>query len=615
MRLPHPLNLLLFLAPIAAVALFSHLNRDFQLDDALIYLRYVRNFVESQGLVYNPGEYFNAVTSPLYLYLLLLMSQLADNLQTVSVALCGMCLAVAAAVGARLFAVGDIERLCTSLIAASIGFFYLSFGMESMLLLLLIGLTLLLYRNDSDWFVATSALVAMTRIEGALLGMVLGAHYLWRRRRLPPWKMVLPSAALFLAPFLFNYGYYGNWLPGTAAAKIGQGDSGLWGEGWLFLEPGALFRMVFKSDPYAAVVGLVLLVVGIQAERRNPIARLAAAFAVLLFAVYAGFNVPDYHWYYVPFVYLAVLFACRGLFVTATALLRLGAAGRPRSAGLGLVALALAAATMLNGMVSFERRGPLPHYRTIGDWLADQTPAASSVGLVEVGTVGWYSRRRLVDLLGLVSPGNAEYIARREFFRWMVHDQPDYLVRHDPATAHERSMLALEEAGFYAPIEGPGVAGYRVLEKAPSLDAEQAARLAQRRTRGSALLQRMAADHEQRHPDRVDQVHLLVDHLFAHPPVALQAATAWPVGRLSVRYGIEPAAAGLHSGVCFRIDIPRSGDLLYADCIEAGVPPDGLRRTATLPVFLASSTVLRLRTECLESCNYAWAYWDGLELE
>ena len=125
----------------------------------------------------------------------------------------------------------------------------------------------------------------------------------------------------------------------------------------------------------------------------------------------------------------------------------------------------------------------------------------------------------------------------------------------------------------------------------------------------------MAADHEQRHPDRIDQVHLLVDHLFAHPPVALQAKTAGAVERLSVRYGIEPAAAGLHGGVCFRIDIPQSGDLLYADCIEAGVPSDGLRRTATLPVSLDQSTVLRLRTECLDSCNYAWAYWDGLELE
>ena len=40
------------------VILFIHSwqVREYQLDDALIYLRYIRNFIEGNGLVYNKGE-------------------------------------------------------------------------------------------------------------------------------------------------------------------------------------------------------------------------------------------------------------------------------------------------------------------------------------------------------------------------------------------------------------------------------------------------------------------------------------------------------------------------------------------------------------------------------
>lgn len=46
----------------------SYLNRQFQLDDALIYQRYLENLLAGNGLVDNLGERFNALTSPLFSY-------------------------------------------------------------------------------------------------------------------------------------------------------------------------------------------------------------------------------------------------------------------------------------------------------------------------------------------------------------------------------------------------------------------------------------------------------------------------------------------------------------------------------------------------------------------
>ena len=54
--------------------LLAALNSNVHVDDALIYYRYIENFIQGNGLVYNIGERFNALTSPLYVYISILLS-------------------------------------------------------------------------------------------------------------------------------------------------------------------------------------------------------------------------------------------------------------------------------------------------------------------------------------------------------------------------------------------------------------------------------------------------------------------------------------------------------------------------------------------------------------
>jgi len=61
------------------VALLTYASRHFMIDDALIMARYVQNAVNGNGLVFNRGEYVNALTSPLFSYVLVGVSWLLQG--------------------------------------------------------------------------------------------------------------------------------------------------------------------------------------------------------------------------------------------------------------------------------------------------------------------------------------------------------------------------------------------------------------------------------------------------------------------------------------------------------------------------------------------------------
>lgn len=92
----------------------------------------------------------------------------------------------------------------------------------------------------------------------------------------------------------------------------------------------------------------------------------------------------------------------------------------------------------------------------------------AKVAMVEVGLVGYYSHRYIVDMLGLVSPKNAQFIAARRFNDWLKYYQPDYHFVHDPFTAHEISVQQLAEAGSLYEHTSFQFPGYRLLCRRPS---------------------------------------------------------------------------------------------------------------------------------------------------
>ena len=135
--------------------------------------------------------------------------------------------------------------------------------------------------------------------------------------------------------------------------------------------------------------------------------------------------------------------------------------------GRGTVVLLLGVALTTMAALPVER-GDRPVYRDIGLWMDENLEREAKVSMVEVGLVGYYSLRYVVDMLGLVSPMNAQFIAARQFDEWLKYYQPDYYLAHRPFTEHEISVQQLSEAGTLYEHTGFHFPGYQLLCRAPS---------------------------------------------------------------------------------------------------------------------------------------------------
>ena len=595
-----------YLLPVLCVAYFTYLASGLQLDDALIYLRYVRNFQMGEGLMYNPPESFNGLTSPLFTWAMLLASFLVDNLQRIMILLSSVFFMVAALLGGGLFAKSRLEGAITASILACFGYFYATFGMETGLFLLLIAASLLLYRKESPWFVITLTLLVITRSEGIFLALVLGLDYLYRMRRLPNWRYLVPAIILFCLPFAFNLYYYGALLPATGTAKIAQGRSGLWGENWIFLNIDYLRDAFFSGSLFAPVFLCCAALGGLVALRTQRSAWLSVLFLVLLLGFYAGLNIPNYHWYYAPFFFFLIIFACRGIWQYGV----YAQANKFRilqTAGFSLVLIG--ALFTLQKAVSFEVRGAAQKYVDMGIWIREHTPEDASVAMVEIGTVGWYSQRPIVDILGLVSPYNSAFIGERHFMHWLLHYQPDFILRHEPVWGHEQSITALEEAGLYTARRDVNISGLVLLQRQ---DPKAAVRqFANQIVRAAAPFENMMNNSNVGAP----LVVLEGKTLFAHAPSSLRLVLPEAVGSIQVGFGIKEDANGLHGPLCFAVRTKSGNAKLLAHCIDANVEIAAMHVEQVIEKPLQAGEELLFDISCPQSCDYGWTYWSQVSLE
>jgi hypothetical protein len=452
---------LLLLAPILIVLYFGYVWQGYQLDDALIYLRYIKNVHEGHGLVYNPGERFNGLTSPFFTFVILLTSFFYSNLQLLSVLISALFLLATAYFSAKLFARSQYGGLITIILIVSFKYFYTTIGMETTLFLFLIVLSLYLYKINSDYFVITLALLAITRSEGIFLAAPICIDYLIRYKKIPKLSYLVSGLVILALPFIFNKWYYGDFLAVTGSAKVGQGKSGFWGYGWIFLQVDSLF-VFFSNLRWIAYTILALAGLGFILLRNNRIAILSLIFVLLLLGFYGLLNIPNYHWYYAPFFLFTLIFAS---FAIEWLIVKCWQTKGISLKSLAILALIIPMSFYFKNTMPWESNGKHVSYIQIGGWLKANTPPNASVAMVEVGTVGWYADRRIIDILGLTNPHNADYIAKGDADSWPIHYQPDYILDHNPIWIHETVVQYLEDAGAYAPVAQFQFPGYALLQK------------------------------------------------------------------------------------------------------------------------------------------------------
>ena len=430
----------------ALYALRSH----WAYDDPYITYRYARNLAQGLGFVYNPAERVLSTTTPLFTLLLAAIVPLWSDIPraalligTISLAAGGLCL----------WKLGGLwENLPIRWIGLAV---YPTFplllstlGSETPLYLALCLAAFVAYAKQRYPACAIfTALAVLTRPDGLLLGVVFASDFLWRTRRPLPWKAIFLFVALSLPWFIFAWMYFGSPLPATLAAKQHQASMEI-SQGFIpgFLTVAQWYTGLWYIwlEALLALIGAIGVIVAWRIARHW---LLLLAWTLFYFLAYGVLGVSRYFWYYAPLV-PGILAAC-GLGLTV--LERLGSklfAGRrllgpltmPLLSGVICAALAAGQAYYLwEGRQFQDSRAEV--YRAAGEWLQGNTPPDASIGAFEVGIIGYFAQRPMIDFAGLIQPAIAVQLkpgnTYLEAALWAIDSyHPHYLIM-DPGAFQE----------------------------------------------------------------------------------------------------------------------------------------------------------------------------------
>jgi arabinofuranosyltransferase len=443
----------LLLGLILAAALIWPI-RDYLTDDTFIHLQYARNLAEGHGLVFNIGERVYGCTSPLW------VSLLADGM---ALGLDGLQLSKVLGFLATLASVGFFLQLMRRTVesptiraAATVAWASHAWmarwavsGMETPLAVALTLAGFVAFTEGKRWGarpVRTGtlwALAALTRPEVALLLLLWGAFLLietedrFGLRRLI--AGALPPIAVYGGWLLFARIYFGTMWPQTLVAKA-AGSTGL------EFHAANLWRqaqVVAATDGMLLVLLAVALLFGrqVQVSPQQTAQRwLPWAWVVGTPALYVARGVP------VISRYLLVLLPVLGwLAWRAAERWWLGSSPDPaRARRAGWMAIAVAAVVVAQNLAVYGGT-VVPQVRTFtpaleaslirwGQWFDLRSSPEAVIATPDIGALGYFSRRRIVDLGGLITPAMVPHLMRGTqdeavvAFRFASFSRPDYVV-------------------------------------------------------------------------------------------------------------------------------------------------------------------------------------------
>ncbi len=311
-----------------------------------------------------------------------------------------------------------------------------------------------------------TVLAVLTRPDGFLLAGLLIVDHLFHHFRQPTssgkrsrtWLAGLVFVVLVLPWFLFAWYYFGSPIPATLVAKQHQGLMAIsqrFAPGLFTILRPYRNEWFFWIEAALVLAGLVWAMAtrwykpGRVAYRRvahrrvgdGCVARwrLLIIWTMLYFGAYTLLGVSRYFWYYaalVPGFIVAV-----GLGVAACAdngfWERIGRIVIPaKITGFAMaVLIAILAVGQVARLAQIRSMADtrLVLYRAVGEWLKDHTSADDRIGTLEVGIIGYYSQRAMIDFAGLLQPEVAAQIGSETTYsdsaQWAVERySPDILV-------------------------------------------------------------------------------------------------------------------------------------------------------------------------------------------
>lgn len=493
------LDLIFMICAFVLVALYVAIaGGGFPLDDSWIHQTYARNLALRGEWAFIPGQPSAASTSPLYTVLLSIAYTLHLPYALWTHFLGALALGITAMLARRMVA----WFLPTVRIASIVtGFMILgtwhliwaaASGMETMLFsMLTLSLIYLAWREQfvdsslgTSWrgiiFGIVAALCTLTRPEGIMLVGIIGFVLLISQPRGLAEVLVYGMASaiafvLVMSPYLLlNYQLTGGFLPNTAGAKFQQHA--------ILLQLPYLTRI--KNLLIAILAGgQVLLIPSVlffvwhllrkQDIRKNLLLFVPLLWIIALIGIYAGRLPADYQHgrYVIPILPSLVLIGTIGLFLLVEQ--------AKYQLILRVLSRALFASTLLlSGAFALVLAPPI--YATdvaiineemvaSAQWIEEHIPTNDLLAIHDIGAVGYFSPRPMLDTAGLVSSDVVPIVDDADALWSLMQDRdarylmafPDQIPGDSPSDP--RLCLKFVTNGKTAKrVGGPNMAIYRL---------------------------------------------------------------------------------------------------------------------------------------------------------
>jgi hypothetical protein len=416
-------------------------------DDPYITFRYAWNLTHGNGFVFNVGEPVLSTTTPGYTLILAAIGLFYENIPLLGTILSALGLGIGAVslyAWARLVK-QPVSGWVSGLLLLTFPLLIATFGSEMCLYLgLLLGGFYLHVCGNSSWAIAIIALATMVRPDSILAAGLMMTHDVFRPRlvhcqmgqstkpfwgrvsflakRYIPWQSLTIYLALLLPWIVYGWGFFGSPVPVTLSAKQAQGQmeisqSFAWGAWKMAGE--------YAQDPLYWLF-LPLVVIGTwQIVAKNRTWLILIVWTTCYFTAYTLLGVSRYFWYYAPLVPGVVLTVAVGVDWIQT---KIASWQWHRLWSWAAILLLLACMVWANVKgLHYIQLNPDPRlriYRQAGEWIDANLGKHASIGTLEVGVIGYYARRRIVDFAGLLQPKVASEIepttTYQDTARWAI---------------------------------------------------------------------------------------------------------------------------------------------------------------------------------------------------
>jgi arabinofuranosyltransferase len=443
---------IVFLSAVLARVVFHQIT-GFIADDAFITFRYARNLSEGLGFVYNQGEPVMGTSTPLFTLLLASFSVAGISPITSALAISILAAGVTATILYRFALSLRFTRMAFLLPLAYILFprsvVADTCGMETALFTMFVaGAFYFQHRGLIIYAAAMATMATATRPEGAFLLALLLVFDLYYHRE--QWGKCLIVPMILLVPWLvFSWIYFGTPVPNSIPGKLA-----LYSQFDISTPLESFVYIMAWHNPFGWILTAAVVAGARWLNKKQNFGWLEITWLLTMVLFYTFSQTVVFFWYIAPIYPIYLLFAVASLpmlfdYLAEKRYPRL----KDRSAP-----FVIAVTVLLVGALALGNYRPIEYYSRyqntledvhlqIGRFLFQNTKKSDLIAAEDIGYIGYYSHRRILDRDGLVSSATRVY-NRQAAYADLIYDfEPDWVVagRASPISGFISDSLFLSE--------------------------------------------------------------------------------------------------------------------------------------------------------------------------